>query len=438
MTTDTIRPLGRVWLLVLVCLLTQGGCTFFTFPIRGIEASCLPAGARGMAKRDLTPIAITQLTQQPPDVYRLAPGDIIGVYVPGVIPFQSPMGEPQLPPIHFPQPGSDLQPSVGLPVVVQASGKITLSAVRPIDVTGLSLEQAAEFIRQTYLANDVLRDQDVIPVVNLIRPRTYNVTVIREDTGSGASGGDHSAFGAAISLPAYKNDVLNALMATGGLPGLAAKNEIRIYKKKDPKPEVIPPPREGDILPAAFQDYRPIDSQCLHAGMVDMDSPDVIIPLRVPVGTQLEIDPQSILLDDGDVILIANRTTEVYYTSGLLPAGEHLLPRDYDLDIFAAMARAGYSYGGAGQGGGGGGGMGGGMMPPTGIMPSQLFIFRQRPDGTQYAIEVNLPRAVADERERLLIQPGDRLLLRFSPKEEIMNFGMFAFFAFGIREFFRN
>ena len=33
-----------------------------------------------------------------------------------------------------------------------------------------------------------------------------------------------------IKLDAYKNDVLHALMASGGLPGVNAKNEIKILR----------------------------------------------------------------------------------------------------------------------------------------------------------------------------------------------------------------
>jgi hypothetical protein len=114
----------------------------------------------------------------------------------------------------------------------------------------------------------------------------------------------------------------------------------------------------------------------------------------------------------------------------MLPGGQHQLPRDLDVDVFAALAIAGYSYGQADQ-------RGGGMIPSTGIVPSQLYILRQRPDGTQFAIDVDLPRAVENERERLLIQPGDRLILRYTAKEEILNFGIFAFFTYGIRELFQ-
>jgi hypothetical protein len=375
----------------------------------------------------LVPIPATKLAQPQPDVYRLAAGDVLSVYIPGVIPFQNPLSDPQLPPIHLPMPGSDLQPSVGLPVVVQTGGKITLAAINPLSVEGLTLEETAELIQQTYLREEIIRDRNTFPVVNLMRSRTYLVTVIREDTGQGGGvlGTDLSATGASISLPAYKNDVLNALMATGGLPGLGAKNEIRIYKRNAALTD-----NGYDPTVVGVQDYRIASASCLNIDPLGLDGPDIIIPLRVPAGNQLDLDPSAVILEDGDVVYIASRTSEVFYTAGMLPGGQHQLPRDLDVDVFAALAIAGYSYGQADQ-------RGGGMIPSTGIVPSQLYILRQRPDGTQFAIDVDLPRAVENERERLLIQPGDRLILRYTAKEEILNFGIFAFFTYGIRELFQ-
>jgi hypothetical protein len=118
----------------------------------------------------------------------------------------------------------------------------------------------------------------------------------------------------------------------------------------------------------------------------------------------------------------------------MLRAGEHQLPRDYDIDVFEAMAIAGYGIGRSGQGGGGMGG----FAPMTGIMPTQMFIMRRRNDGSQYTIEVDIRKAVNNECERILIAPGDKLMLRYRPREEIANFGVFAFFTYGIQQLLRN
>ncbi len=39
--------------------------------------------------------------------------------------------------------------------------------------------------------------------------------------------------------------------------------------------------------------------------------------------------------------MIQSRDREKFYTGGVLGGGEHLLPRDYDLDILVAIAIAG-------------------------------------------------------------------------------------------------
>jgi hypothetical protein len=163
--------------------------------------------------------------------------------------------------------------------------------------------------------------------------------------------------------------------------------------------------------------------------------------LRIPKDTELEIRPEEITLNDGDILYIANRNSEVFYTSGLLGGGEYPLPRDYDIDVFEAMSIARFSFGRTGGSSGGGIssiGSGGGLASLSGIIPSQLFIMRKRNDGTQYTIKVDLKEAVTNECERILIAPGDMLFLRYKPREEIANFGVIAFFTYGVGQLLRR
>jgi hypothetical protein len=48
-------------------------------------------------------------------------------------------------------------------------------------------------------------------------------------------------------------------------------------------------------------------------------------------------------------------------------------------------------------------------------------------------IEVDLARAAQDPRERPLVMPGDTLILRHKSEEELLNFGLGAFFTFGVQ-----
>ena len=82
---------------------------------------------------------------------------------------------------------------------------------------------------------------------------------------------------------------------------------------------------------------------------------------------------------------------------------------------------------------GGGGGMGGigGMVGQ--VPPGMLYVLRKTPCNGQITIAVDLAKANVDPRERILVQPGDILVLRFKPSEEILNFSLGAFFTFGIQ-----
>ena len=78
-------------------------------------------------------------------------------------------------------------------------------------------------------------------------------------------------------------------------------------------------------------------------------------------------------------------------------------------------------------------GSAGGSVPPT-----NLIVLRQIPGNRQIAIRVDLTDAINDPNSRLLVKPGDTLLLRFKPQEEVVNFALSTFFTFGVRQLFRN
>src|SRR2546425_8793389 len=81
-------------LLVWVC-----GCASLTNPVaNGVPVRRLPPELLGEAKEGARPLPLTLLRQKPPDPYRLAPDDVIGVWVEGAL------GEKgQIPPYNFPE-----------------------------------------------------------------------------------------------------------------------------------------------------------------------------------------------------------------------------------------------------------------------------------------------------------------------------------------------
>jgi hypothetical protein len=307
-------------------------------------------------------------------------------------------------------------------------------------VRGLTLDQVREKIREAYIESDILRPEKARPIVSIIKERTYNVIVVREDTAGGATGGeairgtsDESARGGLIKLPAYQNDILHALVQTGGLPGVNAKNEVKILRAS-----LADQRKRADFMKQFYaQQQAAMLDPCACPPELPEDPSILRIPLRLPPGVVPQLSEKDVILEDGDIVYIENRDTELFYTGGLLPGGEHQLPRDYDLDVLGAMSIAGVSLGGQGQGGRGNQGMGG-LQQFGGVPPGKLYILRKTRCNGQVAIEVDLTAAINDPRQRPLIQPGDILILQYKCEEEAINFALGTFFTFGIAELLRG
>ncbi len=434
------------WLRKLTCALLVGvgmtstGCTLITQPISGIPARRVPPQFLASSKASLVPLDPSRLSQEPEREYLLDEGDILGVYIEGILPYNSPDKPPEPPPVNFPDQDSQLDPSLGFPVAVINDGTIQLPLLEPIKVKGLTIDQARELIRKYYLDAQILNDSGRLrPIVTLLKERTYNIVVVRQDTGGeqnsglqvarggGAQftrGADQSASGSLIKLRAYQNDVLHALMASGGLPGVNAKNEIKILRasKADQK-------KRDAFVQQFYQQYYCNPDPCGCPPPIPDDPSILKIPMRLPPGVLPSFSAEDIILEDGDIVYIETRTAEVFYTGGLLPGGEFNIPRDYDLDAYGAMALAGGSISGNNGGRQGGGVVQGGFQQ---IAPGALYILRRTPCNGQITILVDLAKANNDPKERILIQPGDTLILRFKPCEEILNFSIGTFFTFGL------
>lgn len=423
---------------------TFGGCASLAQPIDGVPADRLPPQFFAEPKNDLVPVDISLLSIEPPRDYQISGGDILGVYIEGVLPFNPPNQPPEPPPVNFPDAASTLPPSIGYPIAVQDDGSLSLPLVEPLDVEGLTLEQVRDAIRDTYIEEDILRPEKARPIVTIIKERTYDVIVVREDSSgfgrinanqvdSGSEfirgGSDRSAQGGLVKLPAYQNDILHALVETGGLPGLNAKNEVKVLRAS----------QADQRMRAQFMQQFYAQQQ---AAMLDPcacppelpDDPSILrIPLRVKPGVVPNIPPEDVKLKDGDIVYIESRETEVYYTGGLLNGGEWPLPRDYDLDVLGAIAIAGSSLGGTAQQYGSS--LGGGVQ---GLPPTMLYVLRQTRCNGQVAIAVDLTEAINNPRSRPLVQPGDTLILQYKCEEELVNIGISTFFTYGLTQLLRG
>ena len=198
------------------------------------------------------------------------------------------------------------------------------------------------------------------------------------------AGTNRKGAGYTIKLDAYKNDLLRALNATGGPPGLDAKNEVVI--------------RRGQYDPA------------------DPTKGYVRIPLRARPDEPLTFTEADILLGDGDTVYIEARDTETFTTAGLIGAAQVPLPRDYDLRVIEAIAqvRGPLINGSFNQN----------QFTPqavnTGIgnpNASLVTVVRTLPNRQQVRIRVDLNQAFRDPRENILILPGDQLVLQERPGE---------------------
>lgn len=437
-------------LIVATCMLASlafTGCTALTQPINGIPSRRLPQQFFQEEKSNLIPIDISLLAQEEPREYTLGPGDVLGITVDRILPYAEPDVIPELPPVHFPERDSTLPPSTGFPLTVLEDGTISLPLLNPLNVEGMTTGQVRDLIRKSYIDAKILKEDEqrkVSPVVTMIKKRQINVVVIRQDQDAlslnqlqgiragqtGRLGTEYAARGEIVQLDAFKNDILNALMQTGGLPGVSAKNEVKVLRSSQADKEArLQFMKNYADMVARFQD------PCSCPPPMPEDPTILRIPLRLPAGVIPAINPTEVILEEGDIVLIESRETEFFFTGGMLPGGQWPIPRDYDLDALGAMAMSGYGVNNQTVRGGGLAGIGGAAQV---VPPGRLYILRQTPCKGQIAIEVDLNRAVNNPAERPIIQPGDTLILQYKPCEEVINFGIGAFFTYGIRYMFNN
>jgi hypothetical protein len=412
---------GTVRLLTGAILSTTllGGCAALTNPVAdAVPVRSLPPEVLGESRSAAKPIPLPLLGQKRPTVYRVAAGDVLGIWIEGVL------GErTQLPPVHISpslQTGLRRQPpALGLPVTVREDGTISLPLIPPLQVQGMTLREIEQAIRKAYT-----EPKNILPVENaridvtLIQPRQYHVIVLRQESPGFTQGplgnplpAGKRGTGFAIDLPAYENDVLHALALTGGLPGLDTCNEIIVQR------ECFQNPEDAEVV------RQQAEAQ-LRAGAPPLDlapSNCVRIPLRWCPDKKLPFKPADVILHNGDIVYLPARDTEVFYTGGLLPSAEHILPRDRDLDVVQAIA---FVRGPLINGAFGTNNLAGNLIN-NGIgfdSPSLLVVVRRLPGCGQIPIRVDLNHALRDPRERILVQPGDLLILQEMPNAALARY----------------
>jgi hypothetical protein len=374
-------------------------------------------------------IPLTLLGQQAPKSYRLAAKDVLGVYVESILPATDRNAPPTNPPVYFPSQinplSAGLPPALGFPIPIRDDGTISLPQIAPVRVEGMDVTQAADAISRAYVDGGILaRGQRVL--VTLIQPRQTRVVVLRQELGGFAQGGrgdiavnnNKRGTGTVLDLRAYENDVLHAITQTGGLPGLDVFDEIIVFKGG----------QQNAGLVATLEQLPPSQDPVAASGFC---ASVVRIPTRIVPGEPLPFQPQDVILEDGDVVFLEARAVELFYTGGLLPTGEFVIPRDYELDVVEAVSQV------RGSLVNGGFNNFDGLLVQPGIgnpSPSLLTVVRRTPGGGQVPIKVDLNRALRDARERIPVRPGDVLILQETPGEAIVRYATQIFsFSYATR-----
>lgn len=407
--------------LCMMAIVSLSGCAAFTNPVaNGIPVRRIPEDLLAESKEQYQYIPLGLLQRTPPKEIIIAPEDVVGVYVVGVL-----GDENQLPPVQLPT--ADVPPAIGFPIPVQADGTIPLPLIDDPKIAGLTVEAAQKLIYDMYTGLDdekkkKLLQPDQSVILTMIRPKHVRVVVIRQDSlgsrqqqfvqtqrgflANPLTNVNRSQQGAGFELeiPANEADILSALAETGGFPGLDAKNEILVYRKKD-TPENF----------RTLQELRKV-------------SEPTRIPLKVREGELPTLAEEDIMLHDGDILVVETREPEQYYTAGLMINQEVPLPYDTDLTVVEAVTRVG---GPVFNGGFGGSNLQGSIVQ-SGIgnpNPTLLTVLRQAPNGQQIPIRVDLAEAVRDPRENILVMDNDILILQETPGEAFARYisGIFDF-----------
>lgn len=375
-----------------------GGCAGLTNPVAdGIPVRRLPDGVFAEPKSALEQVPLNLLRINEPGEYKLDKGDVLGIVADEVL-----TKENQPIPIQFiPNPNAAKPAVQGVPVPVQDDGTILLPLLDPIDVRGKTLIEVRNLIvdQMVNTKQIVVKGKERV-LVDLLQPRKYRVLVVREDAqalpayvsgglSTGVVGGNQRGAAFSLELSPGRNDLLQALTQTGGLPGLDAKNEVIIRRGK----------------------YDPNDPT---KGFVR-------IPFRARPDRPLTFTPADITLDDGDTVLIETRDTEVYYTAGLLGASQVLLPRDYDLRVIEAIAqvRGPLINGSFNQNAFVAQAVNTGIGNPN---ASLVTVIRRLPNDRQILIRVDLNEAFRDLRENIIVMPGDVIVLQERPGESLARY----------------
>ncbi|MBX9628818.1 MAG: polysaccharide biosynthesis/export family protein, partial [Gemmataceae bacterium] len=301
----------------------------------------LPAEVLGRPRGPLQPVPLTALRRTQPPAYRVDTGDVLTVFAEDVLGVRGPV-----PVTPNPNPAGPTPAAQGYPLTVQSDGTILIPEVPPVPVRGMTVPEIREAIVKAITVDKKL----IVPgkervTVDLLQPRRVRVLVVRDDAPVPSPEGGFS-----LLLEGDRNDLLEALTRTGGLPGPGAKPDVTV--------------RRGAGAAAH-------------------------VPTRVRPGEPLAVTEADITLHDGDTVHVEARCPELYTVVGGGGCGQHPLPADGELRVVEAVARAGCP------------------APACGL----VTVVRPVGCSRSLTILVDLAVAVTDPRENIPVLPGDTVIL---------------------------
>jgi protein involved in polysaccharide export with SLBB domain len=356
--------LARGCCLLVVLLLT--GCSAIYHPYTRTIEHKMEVLSR-MPKAEQRSIDLRLLGQTPPAEHLVSDGDILGVYIEG----NHAAGSSEMP-VRFPD-DRNVAPAIGYPTPVRNGGMIRIPHVGVLKVAGMTVWQIEELIRHQLTTGPkatVQADKTEIHV-SMMWKRAVNVMVVRQEEvspmhliapSSGINADRRS--GQVVELPAFRNDVLNALLETGGFPKTQVENAVYIFKRHDRQragidaaPMVAPVPFGSQQLNYAVNSATlppllrgghtepmmalNIQQPACQTSVPDSRHPNAVrIPLTLADGELLSFSQEDVILEDGDIVLVESLEDEHFFTSGLLGGGQYALPANQDIDVLDAVLLA--------------------------------------------------------------------------------------------------
>ncbi len=392
-------------------LLALSGCAAVTNPVaEGVPVDRLPPDFFPQPREEEKTIPLTLLRQKPPDAYRLDVGDVLGIYIEGILGDKT-----QPPPVHYSELGN-VPPALGYPIPIRDDGAVPLPLVGSVPVKGLTVPDAEKRIIKAYTVDNKYlqpdREDHRHPGQAARVPRPRRPPGLRR--GDDRPGGHdrqrqarHRRGGRSAGLRERRAERPRAHRRPAG-PGRHERGRDRARRRR--RGRTGGPHGCFPCLPGAEAGAgAAADGRMIH------------IPLRTPPGEAPSFRPEDVVLQTGDIVFIEARDTEVFYVGGLLLPRQFVLPRDYDLRVVDAVALAGGPLvnGLQTQNNLSGAIVQSGLGSPS---PSLLTVLRKTKCQGEVKIKVDLNRALNDPRENILVQAGDVLILQETPGEAITRY----------------